>query len=664
MNHDPFPIDAVAPEVVPGIRLLPVVHERVDMATVVHLALEWAQPSAVAVELPTTIADAAHRAVARLPRISVVISQEPGEDALIWVVTPGDPIAETLRWASERDRPVFLIDPDTRYRQRHRDPVPDTDAMWRLGLAEYFQVLADLATASRSTDDDALRERGMAHHLLEAAADVDGTLLAVIGSSHAPRVGRLLQGSTAPPLAKQARARVDLRHLNPRSLTEILTDHPLAHAVFETLRQDGPEDEPPLSRTVAPRVERVVDGFRVISRGEESAGPERRQAVVDFVANRGTQPTAWGRCVDRRALANPLWTIASASYAEQTRAATTEWQRRCFNDFATRYSRAQGRLIPGLYEWVVAARGVADDNFAWEVFDVLRSYPWQDDHAEIETVTIDGEMLDLGTRSIRFRRRFLRIKQRPIAVPVRRRPQTDDPSEWLEGFDGDAICSYPPEDIVIEDYGRFLRNKALSNIAAENSRTEPFTTSMLDGIDIRETVTKSHEGRVYVRAEGRSPGDAGSVVVIFDSDSENRRFPFCTTWLGEHDQESDMAFYSTDPGGHVVGPGIMRATYGGFMLTYPPGRLYDVWRDPDYADARTKAEVLTMAAIDYSRETLVIHVAPHPPTETMRHWAHRQMKKIVHIPIGTLSPTTLTKIQSVHILMGRATREVAPDYIW
>ncbi len=48
-----------------------------------------------------------------------------------------------------------------------------------------------------------------------------------------------------------------------------------------------------------------------------------------------------------------------------------------------------------------------------------------------------------------------------------------------------------------------------------------------------------------------------------------------------------MALYATDPMRQVVGPGIMRATYGGFMLTYPPGRLFDVWRDPDYEAART-----------------------------------------------------------------------------
>ena len=69
------------------------------------------------------------------------------------------------------------------------------------------------------------------------------------------------------------------------------------------------------------------------------------------------------------------------------------------------------------------------------------------------------------------------------------------------------------------------------------------------------------------------------------------------TWLGEHDQESDMALYATQPADNVVGPGICRSEYGGFLLSYPPRRMYDVWQDEDYSFARGKAEVLLLAGI-------------------------------------------------------------------
>jgi hypothetical protein len=356
--------------------------------------------------------------------------------------------------------------------------------------------------------------------------------------------------------------------------------------------------------------------------------------------------------------------MAAASYREQTQEALAPWQRRTFFDFSRRYARIQGQLVPGLYEWVVAARGVADDNLAWEIFDAARTYPWQDSAEDLPTARIDGEMLDLGTRKVRFRRRFFRVKRRPLRVPVRRREAPDDPSEWLAGFYGTGICSYPPEDLVVEDYGRFLRQKAASILSAENRRTEPFSTSLMDGIDLRETLRHLEQREIHVKVEGRTPAAAGAVVVIFDRDLEADRYPHLMTWHGEHDQESDMAFYSTDPGEQVVGPGILRATYGGFVMTYPPGSLGDVWQDPDYLGAGEKAEVLIMAAVDYSQEKLVAHVAARPPSEAMKRYAALQSKRLVHIPLATLSPQTLKKVRVMHLLAGREKRDLASQYIW
>ena len=63
-------VDVVAPEAVPGIRVMPVLHERVDLASVVRLVLDELLPAAVAVELPTTLAEAAETAVASASPIS------------------------------------------------------------------------------------------------------------------------------------------------------------------------------------------------------------------------------------------------------------------------------------------------------------------------------------------------------------------------------------------------------------------------------------------------------------------------------------------------------------------------------------------------------------------------------------------------------------------
>ncbi len=659
-------LDALAPEAAAGIRILPVVHERIELAAVVRAALDQLDPAAVAVELPTTLTEAALGAVRRLPRISLILAEELGAEALVWVVAPGDPLVEGLRWALERGRTVALIDPDLPYGDRHVDPVPDPWSIWRLGPERYLAMVAAAAGAGEPGEADRLREAGMAFHLREAAQRAaGGPVLALVGAAHARRLGGLLGGSLAHPFARVRRSRVELRHLHPRSLTGLLPDAPLAHAVWERLR-GGVDPEPvepaALGETLSRRVSVIRFGLRVIAGqgGEDEA--RRRRRLLDYACLEGTVLGPGGPAPDRRALGRVVWRVAAGSYREQTGEPVAAWQRRLFFDYARRCARVQGQLVPGLYEWTVAGRGVGDDNLAWELFDAARTYPWQEERAEIETARLDGDELDLGTRKVRFRRGFLKVKRRP--VPVRERPRPDDPEEWLAGFDAAGICSYPPEDLVIEDYGRFLQAKAISILSLENRRVEPFTASLLDGVDLRETLRNVHEDRIYVEERGRVPGGAGSVVVIFDLDPEAERFPFAMTWLGEHDQESDMAFYSTPPGEQVVGPGIMRATYGAFMLTSPRGRLADVWTDPDYRFARGRAEALVMAAIDYSVERHVVHVAAAPPSETLRRYAAAQKKRLQHIPLAALSPVTVKRVRVLHVLAGHDKRAVARDYVW
>ena len=181
---------------------------------------------------------------------------------------------------------------------------------------------------------------------------------------------------------------------------------------------------------------------------------------------------------------------------------------------------------------------------------------------------------------------------------------------------------------------------------------------------MRETLRNIREGAIYVREQQRVTGGVGCLVVIFDNDRKNERYPYCMTWLGEHEQESDMAFYATDPAENIVGPGICRCEYGGFILSYPPRRMMDVWQDPDYRIAASRAEVLLLAALDYSIEKHVVYVAAKPPRSIFKQIAARRDRKIVYIPLGSLSPHKLKQLRILHILSGKDKRDIAKDYIW
>ncbi|MFN3535486.1 MAG: hypothetical protein ACK4WB_08865, partial [Desulfatiglandales bacterium] len=214
---------------------------------------------------------------------------------------------------------------------------------------------------------------------------------------------------------------------------------------------------------------------------------------------------------------------------------------------------------------------------------------------------------------------------------------------------------------------RYLAKKAVEIKTDQTHVVEPFLSSMKDGIDIRETVRNWAKGNIFVKQEGRIRGRVGSLVVIFDPDPPDElgleQFPWKVTWHGEHDQESDMAFYSTPAGLDVVGPGISRCIYGGFMMTYPPMRLADIWQDPYFEGARDKPERLLLAALDYSLERHVVYVAPKPPSQLCQRVAEALGKSILYLPLGALSKGMLKRLRYFHVLDGHPVRAYASRYI-
>jgi hypothetical protein len=367
--------------------------------------------------------------------------------------------------------------------------------------------------------------------------------------------------------------------------------------------------------------------------------------------------------LDRPHVQFDLLREAEGKYTEATGEKLAHWQRRLIARYTRNLAQIGGDLLAGVYDLAVAARSIVDDNYGWDVWQMANRYLAQQEVSQLETVRLSASEIWINTKRLRIRRRLPRPKQRLKPTGLKPRKREKVPGEWARQTSGDAICSYPPEDLVIEDYGRFLKKKAKAMLSEDRVRVEPFTTSILDGIDIRETIRNWHQRKIYVRQADRLAGDVGAVVVIFDEDSQDR-YQYLTTWLGEHQNESDMAFYSTFPFDHLVGPGIGRAEYGGFLMTLPPRRLYDVWSDPDYEFAESKPERLLMAALDYSVERFVVYVAAKPPRSIFRSISAHLGRKILYVPIGALSPTKMKRLRVVHVLDSYERRAEAKDYLW
>ena len=588
---------------------LPVVPGRLEFAIEVREAILRDKPEVVAVELPATLQHQYRRAAARLPEISVIFyTDETEEDRAVYVpVEPADPFVEAVRTALEIGADVVFADPDSGERPHLKDAYPDPYSIRHVGLERYveaYRVYPQPRSEEISSHAD-----GIAWKL--QGCDPLARVLVVVSLNLLDPVLDSMEEPQAQPLARTRREGVQLVNPHPDCLAEITIEYPYLQYRYEQFRQ----------------------------------------LMTD------------ANLIDRRHAQLALFRDAEKSYEANTGEQVAHWQRRLLARYARNLALADQALMAGVFDLTVAARSIVDDNYGWEVWETAGKYPPQKAAGDLTTVQISGEEVWLDTKKIRLRRRLPSAKRRLRPVGLKPRKKEKFPGEWATQVNGNSICSYPPEDLVIEDYGRFLKKKGKSILSEERARTEPFTTSLLDGIDLRETIRNWYEGKIYVRQFQKIAGEVGSVIVIFDEDRADR-YSYMTTWLGEHQDESDMAFYSTFPFDNLVGPGIGRGEYGGFLMSLPARRMFDVWQDPDYDFAETKPERLLLAGLDYSLERFVVYVAARPPRSVFRGIAARFGRTIIYIPIGQLSPVALKKIRVVHVLDGYDKRKVAKEYLW
>jgi hypothetical protein len=612
-----MPREPESPDPDPGslrrgrIAYLPVVPGRLEFAIEVRQAILRDRPQVVALELPVTLQQQFLRAVARLPEISVIVYPDttaPAEERAIYVpVEPADPFVEAIRTALETGADVVFADPDSGERPHLKDAYPDPYSIRHIGYQKYVEAYR--VYPQERSDEIARHAAGIAWKL--QGCDPLARVLVVVSLNLLDPLLDAMDEPQAQPMSRLRREGVTVLNPHPDSLAEITIEYPYLQHRYEQFRS----------------------------------------LMTDV------------NLIDRRHAQFALYREAEKSYEVSTGESVQHWQRRLLARYARNLALAEHGLMPGIFDLTVAARSVVDDNYGWDVWETAGRYPPQKTASDLETVNISGDEVWLDTKRIRLRRRLPSVKRRLRPLGLKPRKKEKFPGEWATKLEGNSICSYPPEDLVIEDYGRFLKKKGKGILSEERARTEPFTTSLLDGIDLRETIRNWHEGTIYVRQYQKIAGEVGSVVVIFDEDRADR-YGYMTTWLGEHQNESDMAFYSTFPFDNPVGPGIGRGEYGGFLMSLPARRMFDVWQDPDYDFAESKSERLLLAGLDYSLERFVVYVAAKPPRTVFRGVAARFGRTIIYIPIGQLSPVALKKIRIVHVLDGYDKRSAAKEYIW
>ena len=610
------------------VECLPLVHGRLAFATLARRRLLEDRFDAVAVELPPSLRPQLLEGLELLPSVSVVLYREqpdfldPGAPAWYVPVQPGDGIIEALRVARSERLPSHFVDAEVEGFVGRPVVLPDSHAAPGMGIGEYYHACRPVLARHPRTAEDELRESHMARRLADLQGRYTGQILFLCGMAHWEGVRRHLVRGTGTLSEGTGPAPEQVRLLRPhgRSLPFLMGEMPFLVEAYERHRAGiDLEDFDPGAALKELLLEARATLIRDFPESLEEAGPQGLRGVLDF-----------------------------------TRKLTVR----------------RGYLYPSSYHLVVAAKGMVGNDFALSVLDLAHRYRWQDDPGAddggregSDPVAMNDRSAVLGDEAVEARSRVPGVAFEYGRLQLERVPDARRRKEWLSGWDPGLQCSWPPEDLVIENFRDYIGRRALSLARVALARVEPFTASLLDGIDFRETLRDLTQGKIWVRDEPPVPGAVGALVLIFDEDEFGERFPWRATWLAEHHNESTLAFYATDFRDSLIGPGIARASYGGCMLVYPPRSVPDIWHDLRFERARRPSERLLLAALYYSEDRFVVHVAKQPPSHGVRREARRRNKHILHLPLSTFSRRTLERVRRFHVLNGQHVRSYAQRFV-
>lgn len=618
----------------PRITLLPIIHGSGEFALAVRRVMLEEKFDCLAVPLPPSFQRDVERAIEFLPSPSLVTQAEQGryntdwspeqdadddddqEDERRLSYVPIDPcqgVIAGLRAAMSEHIHRAYIDLETRVYEPATAVLPDAFALKQVTLDKFAAALLP-AIPRPSGQQHQARIVHMARRLRELESR-HKSILCICSVLDWPWIREAYQENSPPVLTDDEVEETTCYQPEEQTLLFLLGELPFITSLYEQARAELEEDE-----------NLSLDGVKeLLLAARESYLKEMK----------------------RRA-----------------RKITPHLLRQCLK-YVRNLSLMESRFTPDLYTLVIAAKQVCGDQFALHVAEKAREYAvsrsltptFEEIKLGIDRARLpDGEMVGLVSR----------LPGPPMvwrSLELQRRPERREREKWEMGWNPYSQCSWPPEDEKIEDFRAHVFDRAKAVLGADQARTEKFTTSIMDGIDIRDTLRHWYDGDIYVKVMPPSRGKLDCVVMLFDTPADPRDYPWRTTWYAEHEEESTLAFYATDFSQEMVGPGIALSTYGGAMFLFPPVHLPDIWRDAELDFTETLEERLVAAACLHSQCPHVALVSPLPPGAGFRKLAKHFGKKLVHIPLGQFGDGVIQQLRMMHVLNGHHIRSYAANFI-
>lgn len=615
--------------------LIPVVNASAPFATALRRELLKRPFDALAVALPKSFANPVIEAVEQLPNLSFValslsdqnttyrdsVADPETEDSLpLATYVPIDPcqaVIAAIRFALGEHIPIAWVGSDSPPLRRNAPYFPDTYALRSTSLDRFCAALLP-SISPPSSPLEQLQIDELAYRI-NTTTELASHTIALCPLEDWPWVRHSILAQRAAPTLPPSTTISENENqptnyaIDPRGYLFMLGELPFLTGLYERAREECDEDE------------------SILTEGLKELFMNSRSSYRQELGNRARQisPLLLSQC---------LKYIRNQSLLER-------------------------RMTPSFYTIVQSAQQMMGDPFAVHLVNTATQYPyesplpWPTARLGIDQADLPGEGLH----------RLVSLLPGPklewSSLELQRPPKPLDQERWGSRWNPYMQCSWPEEDTQIESFRSRIVERARQLLGADLARTEKFTTSIMDGIDLRETLRHWYDGSLYVKVNPPSIGHLDATVMVFDSEPDPRHYDWRATWFSEHPEESTLAFFATHFKNQMIGPGIAMATYGGSMFLYPPRPIPDIWQDPRLDFAETLEQRLIAAACLHSQSRHIALMSPTPPGLVFKKIAKRFGRKLVHVPLAHFSDSVIQQLRIFHVLNGRKVRSYAANFI-
>ncbi|MFN7797957.1 MAG: hypothetical protein ACK5Q3_20550 [Planctomycetota bacterium] len=617
--------------------LIPVVHGSAAYAIALRQELLSRPFDALAVPLPESFEQEVLRGVDRLPALSAVVRlSAPEEDsesmARRGTYVPIDPcqgVIAAIRLALGERKAIEWIDSEGDEIQNHAPVFADCYAIRHTTLERFCSAMipaipplsSGLGSGQLVQRIDAMASRLIAmrtkYRWITALCPLEAwpwLREAICKKLETPAD----RSQELPEQTEESFYAPELYGVDPRSYLFLLGELPFITGLVERARQEFQEDD------------------QIVAQGLKELFVTARSSYRQELAGRARQIT-------------PLLISQCLKYVRNQ-------------------TLLERRMTPSFYTLAKSAQQMMGDTYTMHLVNAAIEYPLDDPIANgpdgLETMRMGigvGDLPGWGRAKL-----ISRLPGPPIqwhSLELKRRVEKKDQRRWESRWNPYMQCSWPEEDTQIESFRNRVAERARQILGADLARIEKFTTSIMDGLDLRETLRHWYDGSLYVKVNPPSIGQVNVTVMIFDPEPDPREYSWRATWFSEHPEESTLAFYATPFNKQMIGPGIAMATYGGSMFIYPPRPILDIWKDSRLDFTDTLEQRLVAAACMHSESRHVALLSPTPPGYALKKIAKRYSRKLVHVPLSHFSDSAVQQLRIFHVLNGKHVRSYAADFI-